>query len=113
MQGCPFSSHCFHLLMVSANEIKLKYAISALSDLIAELSPLYHVAYDMLHMINAQCFESYLHMIAPWPLEHMCGRQFAVQCEDIVEVSDWAFQCNHHYHYNYCYCYSYYHHYLQ
>ena len=39
----------------------------------------FHMAHNMLHMMNAQCVAHVLDRIVPGPLERMCSRQFAVQ----------------------------------
>ena len=40
-------------------------------------------------------------MIAPWWLEYMCWRLYVWRNEEIVKISNYAFQCDHHYNY-YC-----------
>ena len=60
--------------------------ISTLSNLKCWAVPFYHVAYDMLHVMNTPCVAHGLHTVALWPLECMCWRQFTVQWKDCKNI---------------------------
>ena len=59
----------------------------------------------MLHVISTQCVAHDLHTISPWPLEHMCWRQFAVQWGDCKKKKSQIIPLNSITCHYYCYVY--------
>ena len=83
-----------HQLIVSVNEIKLKWMqIQLCHNVIAELS--LRTTWHTLHVISAWYVAHDLHVIAPWPMERVCWRQFCGTVSRRKKMLDCTFQ----YHY--------------
>ena len=88
VQFCLFTWPLFilHRLMVSANKLSYDKCTFSSVKLNSSAVPSYHVAHDMLHVVNTWCVAHDLHTIAPWSVECTCWKQFTVhwgECKNL------------------------------